>query len=566
MSQAANNATLAAPVRATHPPTRTAINRKPWPTLEELGIFTLVLAGISVLVFGSHVTHGGFYTDDWYIASQRLFHSQGVFHLMLPSSINPGNRPLLLVYESIVHAALGLHQHAFIAFTVLTSLGLSLALFLTLRTIGLERIHAGAIACLVLLFPYADTTHLWFSATDSNITITLYLLGVTVALRGLNYSGRRAVIYHALALALFAASLLIYESTATAIIATGALYWWRAGWRAALPRWAADVIVVLVLLLGFSRNSAIPRLHGLSAITTHARTIYEQLLTLFAHTVFPLQASEALILGLVALLLVGARELSWHLSLEDPARLRLRRWGWIALAGLALTAIAGTIYAPAVPYYSPLQLGIGNRVNALPAVGLVIAAYSVYMLIGTLASRGVAFAGQTGGVANPRLACAVAVVLALLTGARFAHLTRVDASSYDLASRYQLQMLDGLQTHLPKPARGEAIFTFGAPAYTAPGVPVFAASWDLDGAAQITYDDPTVNAYPIIPGSTTTCTTDGLTSSLFAGPTVAAPYGHFALFDLATGILSRPARMSQCVKALPTFTPGPLTVLPAPAV
>ncbi|HEV7938264.1 MAG TPA: hypothetical protein VGP18_09610 [Solirubrobacteraceae bacterium] len=387
-----------------------------------------------------------------------------------------------------------------------------------------------------------------------------------MALRGLDHSGQRAVLYHILALALFAASLLIYESTATAIIATGALYWWRAGWRVALPKWVADMTVVLIILFGFSRNTGIPRLHGLSAITSHARTIYEQLLTLFAHTVFPLDASEALILVFVALLLVGARELSWHLVRDDPSRLRLRLWIWIVLAGLALTAVAGTIYAPAVSYYSPLQLGIGNRVNALPAVGLVIAAYGVYMVIGTLVSCGVAYVGGSRRIADQRLTCAIAVALALLTGVRFAHLTRTDANSYDLASRYQLQMLDALSANLPKPASGETIFTFGAPAYTAPGVPVFAASWDLDGAVQVRYDDPTINAYPVIPGSTVTCTASGVTNVILAGPVITAPYGHVALFDLATGKLSQPTRPSQCIRALPAFTPGPTTVLPAPSV
>jgi len=282
--------------------------------------------------------------------------------------------------------------------------------------------------------------------------------------------------------------------------------------------------------------------------------------------VFPLNASRTLILVLVALAALGARELSWRLPREDPARTRLTRWILIALAGLAITAIAGTVYAPAVPYYSPLQLGIGNRVNAVPAVGLTIAAYGVYMILGTLASRGVAAAGARGRIADPRLACAVALALALLTGIRFAHLVRVDARSYDLASRYQLQMLDALHASIPKPTPGETIFTFGAPAYTAPGVPVFAASWDLDGAVQVTYDDPTINAYPIIPGSAVACTATGIDASIVAGAPIVAPYGHFALFDLATGRLSRPVRAGQCTKALPAFAPGPLTVLPPPAV
>jgi hypothetical protein len=549
-----------------HTPMPTAASPVALPTAREMGAIALLLTGLGWLAFGTHITHGGFYYDDWAVAALGRFHSHGPFSLILPNSANAGNRPLYLVYLSLTHAVLGLHQHAYIALTALTAIGLSLALFLTLRIIGFKCVHATMMASLVLLYPYADATHLWFDSTNSDVTITLYLLGVSIALRGLDHRGRRAALYHIGALAFYAASILLYESTATVIVLTGILYWWRAGRRDALPRWAADLAVVLVLLFSFARNSGIQRLHSVSAITQHAQMIYEQLLTLFTHTLLPLNTSRTLILVLVALLLACAREASWHISRDNSIRLRLTRWTWVTLVGLAVTAIAGAIYAPAVPWYSPLQLGVGNRVNALPAVGLVIATYGVYMIIGTFASLAVIRAGGRGRVADPRLATVIAVILTALTGIHFAHLVRVDANSYDLASQYQLQTLDALHANLPAPNHDETIFTFGAPAYTAPGVPVFAATWDLDGAAQITYRDPTINAYPIIPGSTLACTAHGVDATIVAEPSIVAAYGHVALFDVATGKLSRPTQPKQCAKALPAFVPGPLTVLPAPAV
>jgi hypothetical protein len=545
---------------------KSAAQQKVGRTARELGVVGLLLLALTWLVFGAHMRHGGFYYDDWFIASKELFHLHGPLHFLLPGSTNPGHRPLLLVYESAVHGALGLHQHAYAVFTALTATVLSLALFLTLRTIGLGRLHAGTIACLVLLSPYADSTHLWFSATDATVSITLYLLGVTVAIAGLNRNGRAALAYHLSALALFAASVLLYEVAATAIMVTGVLYWRRAGRRAALPRWAADVTVLLVLLFAFARDTEVPRLHGLSAITSHARTIYDQSLTLLAGTVFPLNASRTLILVLIALLLVGAREVSWHLPREDRIRSRLTRWIWIVLAGVALTAVAGTIFAPADPYYSPLQVGVGNRMNALLAVGLVIASYGIFMICGTLASCAVAFAGGRGRIADPRLASVVAVILALLTGLRFAHLVRVDADAYDLSSRDQLQLLDGLRASVPRVDPHETLFAFGSPAYTAPGVPVFAASWDLDGAAQIVYQDPMIDAYPVIPGSTLECAARGIHATLVGGIHISAAYGGVTLYDHLSSRTSSPRTRSECGSVIAYFTPGALSVLPAPAL
>jgi hypothetical protein len=294
--------------------------------------------------------------------------------------------------------------------------------------------------------------------------------------------------------------------------------------------------------------------------------IYDQLLTLLTHTVFPFDASRTLILTLIATLLVSARTVSWRLPLDDPMGRRLNRWVSITLASLVITAVAGTIYAPAVPYYSPLELGIGNRVNALPAIGLIAATYGIYIIFGTLATRPIGLLAGPKKLIDYRWATTVAVILACLTGLRFAHLTRTDADSYDLASHYQLQTLTALRARLPVLAHNETLFTFGAPAYTAPGVPVFSASWDLDGAIQLTYRDPTINAYPIIQGSTILCASRGIAADIVSGPRIEAPYGHVVLYDEDGSRVSSPTTQSACRATIPLFAPGPLEILPPPAV
>lgn len=559
-------ATTAAPPEMPHaddPPRPTPAHGR-W--AYELATCVVLLAALGWLVFGRHILRGGYYTDDWSIETQVLFHPHGPFGLLLSPSVNPGNRPLLLLYPSLVHILLGQHQHAYIAFSVLTAIALSIALYFVLREIGVGRPHALAISGLVLIWPYSDSTRLWFAATDSNVTITFCTLGVITALRGLAYQGRRAAIHHGGALLLFAASLLLYESTATVICVAGALYWWRAGRRAAIPRWAADIAVVLIVVFGFAQNTAIPRLRSISAIMSHAGVIYEQLLTVFTHTVFPFEASRTLILALAAALLLTALGVFSRLARENPLRADLGRWLVTALVGLAVAFVAATIYAPAVPYYSPLILGIGNRVNALPGVGLVISAYALYMILACLVVAGVTLARRRRGVAARSWAVALAIALAAVLGIRFAHLVSLDAEAYDLSSSEQLRALATLHAKVPSPPAGETIFSFGLPAYTAPGVPAFATPWGLDGAVQVTYHDPRINAYPVIPGSTVQCTDHGVAVALAGGPTEHAAYGRVALVDVARDRLSEPRDARQCKGVLPAFTPGPLTVLPGPSV
>jgi hypothetical protein len=547
------------------PPPPATTRQLIYPSLTELATAAFLFTLSAAVLFFPHIQQGGLYSDDWESVSLAHFDTHGLLHLLLPGWTNPGNRPLHNIDYSLVLALLGYHQHAYPAYTALLTAAVSLALYATLRTLSMERLHAAMIAGLVLVYPYADSTHLWFSATDSDETIVLYLLGVIMAIRGLHTYGRSAIVCHATAVALFACSIMLYESTASVIMLTGLLYWWLAGRRAALPRWSIDVGSTLLLLSLFASNSTIPRTHGISALAQHTRIIYNQALTLMARSVLPLNVDRSLVLIAIALVLVSGFIAWWYIPAASPTRAWLRRWLLIAVGGLLFTVASMAMFIPSAVYYVPLQEGVGNRVNAVPALGIAAATYSVYMILGAL----VAYALKMTRPTIPRAArfnilypgVAFALILAILTASRWAHLTRTDISAWDLASRYQLQMLDRIHILAPRPAHHDILLVFGSPAYTEPGVPVFAASWDLNGAIQRSYNDFTLAADPIIQGSSVTCTAVGIASSVGQGPSSTFPYGYVILLDPTTHSVSRPTRMRQCHKVLHHFTPGPLTLL-----
>jgi hypothetical protein len=537
----------------------------------ELAVAGIVLAILAVALFLSHITHGGLYSDDWESVSLARFDTHGLFNILLPSWTNPGNRPLHNLDYSIVLALLGDHQHAFLAYTALITVAVSLALYAVLRTLSIERLHAIVIAGLVMVYPFADSTHLWFSATDSDGTIVLYLLGVFIAIRGLRRSSRTAVAYHAAALSLFACSIMLYETTASVIMLTGFLYWWLAGRSAAFPRWLSDISCTLLLLFLFARNSTIPRVSGISAITQHARTIYDQSLTLLARTVVPINIDRAPILAGIALVLVGGLIAHWHLPSDDPARLSLKRWLPFTFGGLVFAMAAVTMFIPSNAYYVPLQEGVGNRVNGVPALGFVCTAYGTYMVLGILCALALRTSQRDAIFISrkpigPGITVVVGIVLALLVGVRWAELTRSDVLAWNLASRYQLQILDRIHALTPRLPHHDVLLAFGGPAYTRPGVPVFAASWDLNGAIQLLYNDFSLAADPIVSGDSLTCTASSVALSVGGGPPSALPYSEVVLLDVTTGSVSRPTTQSQCKAVLPMLVPGPFTVLPPAAV
>jgi hypothetical protein len=290
---------------STHSPTPTTI-RDASTSFYELAAVAIFLTVVAGIFFLPHIQHGGLYYDDWESMSLARFDTHGLFHILLPSWTNPGNRPLHNLDYSITLAILGDHQHAFPAYTAVSTAAVSLVLYTALRNLTVGRIYALIISSLIMVYPFADSTHLWFSATDSDVTIVLYLLGVIVAIRGLRRIGPSAIAHHVVAVALFACSILIYESTASVIMLTGILYWCLAGRRAALQRWPVDIGCTVLLLLLFTRNSTLPRAHGISALALHAQVIYEESLTILARTMVPLNVDQtAVLVGLLVILVGG---------------------------------------------------------------------------------------------------------------------------------------------------------------------------------------------------------------------------------------------------------------------
>src|SRR5205085_6995565 len=88
-----------------------------------------------------------------------------------------------------------------------------------------------------------------------------------------------------------------------------------------------------------------------------------------------------------------------------------RPWLLLFAAGAAVIVLGWAPLVPADPYYTPSIYGFTNRVNALAAVGIVMALYALAGMIGALV-----------GAVRPRtplVATAVTLVLAAVLGAGY---------------------------------------------------------------------------------------------------------------------------------------------------
>ena len=106
-----------------------------------------------------------------------------------------------------------------------------------------------------------------------------------------------------------------------------------------------------------------------------------------------------------------------------------------------------------------------------------------------------------------------------------------------------------MHTALPRPPRGWTIFTFGYPAETAPGVPIF--KYPFDGAADLLWNDRSLSAVPVY-GKSVLCGPSQIRAPRF-GAEFAAPYGR-VVFVENSGTALRYA----CAEARTLFRPGPV--------
>jgi hypothetical protein len=521
------------------------------PTSKEIGAYAGLLGLLAAAAFGSHVAHGGFYNDDWsYRVSYRYEASDGFFGALDNFDYN-AFRPVQIVYWPLTHAVFGVDSSLHLAWAVAMAVWMSASLYALLRILRLERTHAAIIAALVLLFPMSDATRLWAAAAIPLVAIAFYFTGTIVALKGLELPDRRSWLVHAAAVALYVLSLATHEIAAVAIALSLVVYLRTARRAKAATRWLVDVVAVAATLLFVTSRTFYDPL-PLADQIEHARVIGRQSVKLLSWTVIPQAGRAVTVVLLVVIAVVLALALwHWRRSPHDDERASEAR-RWLLTAGAAGVGV-GVGYAMYVPSgdFDPLSPGQLNRVNSLAAVAFVSLVYSVGMLVGIL----IAPSHRVRAAA-----LAVAVGLSTLIAALYVRQIDIDKARWDRAAELQEGTVARIKRITGRPAAGTVVFSFGAPIYAAPGIPVFEVPWDLDGALKTEWDDPSVQGYPMPPGTTFVCGRHRVTAHNFNDrfATQQAAYGRALFVDVRRNRSLRIRDRQVCARAVRLYRPGPL--------
>lgn len=522
-------------------------------TWVEGAVCLLVLLVLTAVVYGSHVSDGNFYSDDWanssdyhHSADPRFWNTFDTFWSKL------GGRPLLALFLAIPHAVFGTNPTPHIVLGLTLATLACAAFYLLLRELGLAQLHAGIVASLALLFPWSDSTRLWPTATINNVAVLLYLLGTVLALRGLRSTQRVVTVRQGAAVLLVALSALTYEAAGVVALLSVLLYSRVTTLPAALRRWAIDLVVIGGILIWSARETAEVRYVGIETSVSNIPRYAGDAVSILGQAFRPFGAPWWALVAIVALLALAVVR---RAPLADAGREQARRWGLIA-AGAAFGVAAA--YAPFLGYeLFPLRGGIYNRGNLLAALPFALLIYALAMIGGSIV------------FANARrwrtwsLAFSLAVVA--LVGLGFLDRLATDKRQWRQASELESQAVATLKSTVPDLPPGSTIYTFNYPAQVAPGVPIFSDTWDLQGAVRINWDDRSLAAYPIFEQTRFVCgerRTHPVGGEEFYfledgyGREQSGSYGRVLAVDLRTGEVHRISSQQACRKILSRMTPG----------
>ena len=497
---------------------RFVISSRSRPAPRELVACGFGLGLITLLMCAVHIRYGGFYYDDWSVLALGRFSPPG--GLLHGLWLDYGQRPGQVLYYAVLDEAFGLHAGLRLGLAAAMVMVEATCLYALLRHVGLAARHAVAIAALALTFPFSDSVWLWGILSLTSLAIAASLLGVILALRALESSGRRALALHAASLSLYAASILSYEIFAVAGSLAGLLYVRAVGFRRARVRWALDVVVICATLAVaralLPTDIATPsRMQSPAGMVAHLSLIAHLGARLAGAAALPISGISPWVgVGLLAAVLAAAG-LRKRLPTSDTARAELNRWLAIAGAGILVAFAAWAVYVPAPDHYSPTAVGTVNRVNALAAIGIAILVYSCLVLLASMLAQLVRLPAAAAGLG--------ATTVALALGAAYVTRTAADARAWDTATSDQRRLLADLHAVLPRLPQAAIVYAFDAPQAVGPGIPVLNTTLDLTSAVRISYSSPGLVGVPVAGATSVTCRSlgplAGGVGGAYGGPT-----------------------------------------------
>jgi hypothetical protein len=472
-------------------------------------VFIVVVAALPALFYTHRL---GFYLDDHLLlgvmSTSQDQSVRGLFDALTAADPKAQLRPvvyLLIAAEFRLFGANPLPYHLVLAALVPVT---ALALYAVLLRLRLPRHVAVATPVLFASAPHYSSAKLWPIVFSPALTLTLALISVYAGLRAVTANRSRMWLWLAAACAAMVTSIFMYEITLP-LFAVVALFHWFQAWReAGRWRYTAGVLTGLlagVLVLKVAAAARVGRetsygigyddgfLHHMGyvvsgAIKVNFGTYGIGLPYVVAWTV----ANRLTLAAVVAASVVGAAVFAYFargpaMRVDElPSRRGRPGWLHLAAAGVATVVVGYALFLTGANVFFT-SAGIDNRVNIIAAVGMVLVALA-------LIQRGLQLFSPCRR--STAFAAAVAVLAAVGT-----FITTTIGGYWQEAAGRQRDVLSGLRAALPQDPTGITVILDGTCPEVGPGI-VFTSHYDLGGALQTIYREPSLEGVVITPAVT----------------------------------------------------------------
>jgi hypothetical protein len=497
-------------------------------------IFLSLIVLVSVVPYATRL---GFYGDDWAFLGVMSTSDQsfvGLWERQYESITLLRMRPTQILYQAALYALFGLAPLGYHLANMFVFAAMTVLLYMVLRELSFSRPIAVAIPALYALLPSYSTNRFWFAAFGYTLSMACYFLSLYGDLKAIRRHPLRVLLAWKL-IALF--GLLIagfgYEIVIPLFVLNAVLVWFRARclYEGGLRERLGPVGSILFLGSNFVMLAVVVLYKAITAEGVGlVGSIPFHIVRLFVGSVLmnygmyglglPYAAgwSAQVVAGpvLAMSVAVGLSVFGYlrFISRPGPDHL-LNRDAWLRL-GLGGLIVFGLGYAIFLVTGRILfsSTGIVNRTAIAGALGMgisVVAAVGWFSTLRPASTFHNWFAG---------LVAAVCLSGFLVNNAL--------AVSWTAAWPEERKVLKEIQAALPVLPSNSTLILHGVCPYVGPAI-VYESNWDLAGALQVAYGDPTLKAD--VTTSNMVVEPDGLVTRIYTQKKV-YPYGdRLLLYD-----------------------------------
>jgi hypothetical protein len=494
------------------------------------------LSLIVVLSMIPYATRLGFYSDDWAVlgafsTSDKSF--VGLLERQYEFSASLRMRPTQMIYQAVLYELFGPTPLGYHVVNMMVFAGMTILLYIVLREFGLSRSIAVAIPALYALFPNYSTDRFWFAAFGYALSMACYLLSLYGDLKAIRHHSLRVLVgWKLIALLGLLVAGFGYEMVIPLFVLNAVLVWFRARrlYEGGLPErlgllgsilFLGSNCVMLAFIVLFKAMTA----QGIGL----AGSIPAHVLRLFVGSVLMNYGMYGL--GLPYAAGWSAQVVAWpvlvmsvalgllifgFLQVAKPGGdhlLNRGEWFKLGLGGLSVFALGYAIFLT-TGRLSFSSTGIVNRIAIAGALGMAI---SVVAGVGWFSSLLPAAAFRH---------CFAGLIAAICLSGFL--INNALAIYWTAAWPEERRILREIRAALPTLPSNSTLILHGVCPYVGSAI-VFESYWDLAGALQVAYRDPTLKAD--VTSSNMVVKPYGLVTRIYSDTKV-YPYGdHLLLYD-----------------------------------